>query len=149
MTDDRLEKMKQTMAAQRAKAQAGASAKAAEEAEKQQAAADAAAAWSGIQVMMRAVVDDINAELGEDDHKLQLKIGQPMASNRLGQGEVAFRSSPGSSDMSFNVWSESGDINIRVPKEREAKNLTFPLVELDKDKWRALLYEYMEARLGI
>lgn len=147
MTDERLSKIKETMAANRQRSKVGKAAKADAEEAKQKAAADAAAAWAGTQVMMQKVVSDINAELDPDDHKLQLKIDPPRP-QRLGEGSVNFRSTQSVSDMCFTVWSETGHINIRIPADRDVKNETFPLMELTQEKWRGYLYDFMEARLA-
>lgn len=137
------------MAAKRERDAQAASEAAAASASKQDAAANAAAAWAGTQAMMQKVLQDINLELGEDDPKLVLEFELPRSDNRLGEGSVGLRRIDGLTDLSFTVWSSDGTISIRLPDDRRSKEHKLPLLELDKDQWRQILYEYMEAWLGI
>lgn len=135
------------MAAKRERQAQAASEAAAASATRQYAAANAAAAWSGTQSMMQKVLDDINLELDEDDPKLVLEFVLPQSDNRLGEGYVGLRRIDGLTDLSFTAWSSDGTISIRLPDDRRSREHKLPLLELDKDQWRELLYEYMEARL--
>lgn len=137
------------MAAKRERQAQAASEAAAASATRQYAAANAAAAWSGTQSMMQKVLDDINLELDEDDPKLVLEFVLPQSDNRLGEGSVGLRRIDGLTDLSFTAWSSDGTISIRLPDDRRSREHKLPLLELDKDQWRELLYEYMEARLRI
>ncbi len=137
------------MAAKRERQAQAASEAAAASATRQYAAANAAAAWSGTQSMMQKVLDDINLELDEDDPKLVLEFVLPQSDNRLGEGYVGLRRIDGLTDLSFTAWSSDGTISIRLPDDRRSREHKLPLLELDKDQWRELLYEYLEARLGI
>lgn len=137
------------MAAKRERDAQAASEAAAVSATKQDAAANAAAAWAGTQAMMQKVLQDINLELGEDDPKLVLEFTLPRSDNRLGEGSVGLRKIDGVTDLSITVWSSDGTISIRLPDDRRSREHKLPLIELDKDQWRQILYEYMEARLGI
>ena len=149
MADDRLNRIKRMMAAKRERDAQAASEAAAASASKQDAAANAAAAWAGTQAMMQKVLQDINLELGEDDPKLVLEFTLPRSDNRLGEGSVGLRKIDGVTDLSITVWSSDGTISIRLPDDRRSREHKLPLLELDKDQWRQILYEYMEARLGI
>lgn len=137
------------MAAKRERQAQAASEAAAASATRQYAAANAAAAWAGTQSMMQKVLDDINLELDEDDPKLVLEFVLPQSDNRLGEGSVGLRRIDGLTDLSFTAWSSDGTISIRLPDDRRSREHKLPLLELDKDQWRELLYEYLEARLGI
>ena len=137
------------MAAKRERQAQAASEAAAASATRQYAAANAAGAWSGTQSMMQKVLDDINLELDEDDPKLVLEFVLPQSDNRLGEGYVGLRRIDGLTDLSFTAWSSDGTISIRLPDDRRSREHKLPLLELDKDQWRELLYEYMEARLRI
>lgn len=149
MSDERLNRIKRLMAAKRERQAQAASEAAAASATRQYAAANAAGAWSGTQSMMQKVLDDINLELDEDDPKLVLEFVLPQSDNRLGEGYVGLRRIDGLTDLSFTAWSSDGTISIRLPDDRRSREHKLPLLELDKDQWRELLYEYMEARLRI
>ena len=149
MADERLNRIKRLMAAKRERQAQAASEAAAASATRQYAAANAAGAWSGTQSMMQKVLDDINLELDEDDPKLVLEFVLPQSDNRLGEGYVGLRRIDGLTDLSFTAWSSDGTISIRLPDDRRSREHKLPLLELDKDQWRELLYEYMEARLRI
>ena len=149
MADERLNRIKRLMAAKRERQAQAASEAAAASATRQYAAANAAGAWSGTQSMMQKVLDDINLELDEDDPKLVLEFVLPQSDNRLGEGSVGLRRIDGLTDLSFTAWSSDGTISIRLPDDRRSREHKLPLLELDKDQWRELLYEYMEARLRI
>jgi len=149
LADERLNRIKRLMAAKRERQAQAASEAAAASATRQYAAANAAAAWAGTQSMMQKVLDDINLELDEDDPKLVLEFVLPQSDNRLGEESVGLRRIDGLSDLSFTAWSSDGTISIRLPDDRRSREHKLPLLELDKDQWRELLYEYLEARLGI
>jgi len=149
LADERLNRIKRLMAAKRERQAQAASEAAAASATRRYAAANAAAAWSGTQSMMQKVLDDINLELDEDDPKLVLEFVLPQSDNRLGEGYVGLRRIDGLTDLSFTAWSSDGTISIRLPDDRRSREHKLPLLELDKDQWRELLYEYMEARLRI
>ena len=149
MADERLNRIKRLMAAKRERQAQAASEAAAASATRQYAAANAAAAWSGTQSMMQKVLDDINLELDEDDSKLVLEFVLPQSDNRLGEGSVGLRRIDGLTDLSFTAWSSDGTVSIRLPDDRRSGEHKLTLLELDKDQWRELLYEYLEARLRI
>ena len=148
MSDKRLNKIMGQMSADRDRRARAAQEAAARKTAEQDQGTRAAIAWPSFVSMIKKVVDDINLELeARELPKLVLEIEPPLAASRLGQGSVGSGVIDGISDMSFTAWSESGNLDIRIPSPRDLETETLLLTDLSQEKWREYLYDFLEARL--
>lgn len=144
MADKRIEELRARLDAQRTASEAASQREARLEAEANERAVAAIAAWPAVHMMIPRVVDDVRKELGLEAKDLHVSDFSPPGEKQLGAAYVRFQSSPAHfvahTDGIFRFSYSSA-----AARNEES---TLNLVDLTPERFRDLVLEYIKTRLA-